>query len=72
MKVGVFAVLFEGVEFELWTTSNPWAAMRWRFVDTDFLEHRDSCASMQYPGIGVIRDSSHRGHWLSIGSGTCV
>ena len=41
------------------------------FVDTDFLEHRDSYASMQYSGARVIRDSSRRGHWLSIGRG-CV
>ncbi|MEA3346299.1 MAG: radical SAM protein [Chloroflexota bacterium] len=39
------------------------------FVDTDFLEHRDSYASMQYSGAGIIRDASRRGHWLSIGRG---
>jgi len=41
------------------------------FVDTDFLEHRDSYASMQYSGAGIIRDASRQGHWLSIGRG-CV
>jgi len=39
------------------------------FVDTDFLEHRDAYASMQYSGAGIIRDDSRRGHWLSIGRG---
>jgi len=41
------------------------------FVNTDFLEHRDSYASMQYSGAGIIRDDARRGHWLSIGRG-CV
>lgn len=40
------------------------------FVNTDFLEHRDDYAAMQHTGgVGVIRDASERGHWLSIGRG---
>jgi len=59
------------VENELAYQATPKELDRLDFVDTNFLEHRDAYASMQYSGAGIIRDASRRGHWLSIGRG-CV